>query len=320
MDAFRAALGELEIPGKIIATDASEASSALQLGDVGLVAPRVNDESYLPWLLDVCRDHDVSLVIPLTDLDLILLADDRDRFALQGTTVMIGSGDIIRTCRNKALTASLLEESSLPVVRTVTEREFKKAPFYPCFAKPADGSAGVGAARIDNEDQLRHHISIYSQNLIMQEFLDGSEYTIDVYRKRDGQVVSVVPRQRLQVRSGEVEKGLAVKNDTLIDMAMSVSDVLDGLWGVFCIQCRMSDTTGPVVFEINPRFGGGAPLSIAAGANLPLYLIQEILSLEISARVGQFTDNLLMLRYDQAVFSRIDPGVKLAGMDKPIII
>jgi len=324
MEAFRAALAELNIPGKIIATDSSEASSALQLADVGLVAPRVSDDGYVSWLLDACRDNEVSLVVPLTDLDLIILADSCDRFVRQGTTVMVGSGDIIRACRNKALTASLLEASSLPFVKTVTKSEFEKEPFYPCFAKPADGSASFGAARIDDEDQLRRHISKFedrsSSDVIMQEYLDGAEYTIDVYRKRDGQVISVVPRQRLQVRSGEVEKALAVKNDILIDLGISVSDVLDGLWGVFCIQCRMSDAMRPMVFEINPRFGGGVPLSIKAGANLPLYLIQEILSLEILPKVGQFTDNLLMLRYDQAFFSTIAPGVKIEGMDKPIII
>ena len=96
-----------------------------------------------------------------------------------------------------------------------------------------------------------------------------------------------------------------------------LSGFLGGLWGVFCCQCRRGPDGVARFFEINPRFGGGAPLSVAAGANLPLYLIQEVLGMPITAKVGDFTDRLLMLRYDDAVFVQVTDPRKLPGYDTP---
>ena len=307
MDAFRAALATLGLSGKIVASDATSVCSSLHMADVGLESPLAKDPDYLPWLIDTCKSHDIGLIVPTTDLDLVLLAENRDLLLEQGTEVMVGSADIIRTCRNKALLWSFLKQSSLPVVKTVTIEEFKKSPFYPCFAKPAMGSGGIGALRIDNADQLQGYLNNHgdAENLVIQEFIGGAEYTIDVYRKRDGKLVSAVPRQRLAVRSGEVEKGLTVNSKFLTDLAGQVNSVLDGLWGVYCIQCRLSNSAEPLIIEINPRFGGGVPLSIAAGVNFPLYLIQETLSLELTPGAREFIDNMLMLRFDQAVFRQI---------------
>ena len=87
--------------------------------------------------------------------------------------------------------------------------------------------------------------------------------------------------------------------------------------GVFFCQCRWAKGKKPMFFEVNPRFGGGAPLSIAAGANLPLYLLQETLGLEITAKLGRFTENLAMLRYDDSVFVNVDDPRNLPGYDTP---
>ena len=153
--------------------------------------------------------------------------------------------------------------------------------------------------------------------MLVQEYVPGREYTIDVYRSREGEVKCVVPRQRLLVRSGEVEKGVTVQNEELIDSAVRLSSCLDGMWGVFCCQCRWENSQPPRFFEINPRFGGGAPLSIAAGANLPLYLLQEVLGQPITAKLGEFKDNLLMLRYDEAFFVDAEDPTDLPGYDTP---
>ncbi len=154
--------------------------------------------------------------------------------------------------------------------------------------------------------------------MIVQECLGGQEYTIDVYRSRDGKVRCVVPRQRLIVRSGEVESGLTVRDRQLIDTAAGLAGSLGDLWGVFCCQCRRAGEGGqPRFFEINPRFGGGVPLSVAAGANFPLYLLQEVLGLPITAQLGQFTDRLLMLRYDEALFMPAGDIETLPGFRSP---
>lgn len=310
-------MAELGLAGRIIASDSTWASPACRMADVGEVVPRVSDEAYLPALRELVARHRVGLVVPLTDLDLMLLARCRDSFAAKGVTVMVGSEKAVGICRNKGRTARLVESLGLATIRTRSVEEFRGEPFYPCFVKPISGSGGVGTALVGNEEELAEHLARHGANMICQEYVKGQEFTIDVYRSRDGQVRCVVPRQRLSVRSGEVEKGVTVRDQALIDGAARLVGALDGLWGVVCCQCRRDAQGCDRFFEINPRFGGGSPLAITAGANLPLYLLQEVLGEPITASLGSFTDRLLMLRYDEAVYLQVDDISKLPGHDTP---
>jgi len=312
MQCFARAMEALGVTGKLIASDITAASPAFQKADVGVLVPPARRVEYFPVLQDVIQKHRVGLIVPVTDLDLRSLARHRDECAAMGCTVMIGSEATITLCRDKAQTNALISKAGLATVKTITLGEFLQKPFYPCFIKPLYGSASVGTALIRSDKHLRAHINTYGELMIVQEYVPGQEYTVDVYRSRDGQVRSVVPRQRLLVRSGEVEKGITVKDAELIRTTAILAAKLPDIWGVFCCQCRRSGN-GPVHFlEVNPRFGGGAPLTIAAGANLPLYLLQEVLGLPITAEMSNFTDRLLMLRYDEAVF--VQPGENLNNL------
>jgi len=318
LEAFRRAMAELDVAGKIIATDVSPASAAYVKADIGLLSPSVDSAGYISSLREDVDKHGVGLLIPLTDLDLHLLAKHRDSFKAKGCTVMVGGQESIALCRDKAMTNVMLARAGLATISTRTLVDFLRSPSYPCFVKPVGGSAGVGACVISDEKELRSHVESFGEALLVQEYIPGQEFTIDVYRTREGQVRCVVPRQRLAVRSGEVEKGVTVFDQDLIDAACKLSSHLGDVWGVFCCQCRRSKNGDkPRFFEVNPRFGGGSMLAIAAGVNLPLYLLQEVLGLPISAELGRFTDHLLMLRYDEAVFVPSNDLTALPGYDTP---
>jgi len=319
LEAFRHAMAELDVSGTLVATDQTAASSAFHSADVGEIVPVVGRIEYIPTLLELAKKHAVGLLVPLTDLDLRSLARHRDAFAAAGCTVMIGSEKDVKKCRDKARCSDLFGEAGLATIKTCSLKEFRLRPFYPCFVKPVRGSGGVGTGLIRNENELRAHVATYGELLLVQEYVPGQEYTIDVYRDRGGTVRAVVPRQRLAVRSGEVSKGITVKDRVLIGAAEDLAGKLDSIWGVFCCQCRRPKGAPPRFFEINPRFGGGVPLSIAAGANMPIYLLQEVLGLPITAKVGQFTEDLLMLRYDDAVFVKARKPAELPGYDTPQI-
>jgi len=307
----------LELSGKLIATDITMASSAFHAADLGLLVPPAGRVEYVPSLLDIVEKHQVKLLVPLTDLDLLSLSRHRGQFEEIGSTVMVASEQVVKRCRDKKQTNAMLGEAGLATIKTLSLDEFEALPFYPCFVKPVHGSAGVGGAVISNEKEFLAHIATFGEMLIVQEYVPGREFTIDVYRTRSGQVPCVVPRQRLQVRCGEVEKALTVNDEMLIQSTVRLSQFLGDLWGVFCCQCRR-DKDGLVrFFEINPRFGGGVPLSIAAGANLPLYLLEELLGRPVSARQRQFTDHLLMLRYDEAIFTSATEPDDLPGYETP---
>lgn len=319
LDTFRKAMAELGVAGKLFTTDMTSASPAIYKADVGLTVPPVGRLEYIPALLDIVKAHKIDLLVPLTDVDLRSLARQRARFADLGCTVMIGSEEAITLCRDKARINQVLEQAGLATINTYTVAEFRARPFYPCFIKPIRGSASIGTAIIRNDKELHAHLSTYGELMLIQEYVPGQEFTVDVYRSRDGQVRCIVPRQRLQVRSGEVEKGITVRDEELMQAGVKMANLLGDIWGVFCLQCRREEQPGspPRFFEVNPRFGGGAPLSIAAGANLPLYLLQEVLGLPITAQIGNFTDGLLMLRYDEAVFVKADDRRTLPGYSTP---
>lgn len=317
IEAFGRALNELALSGKLLATDSSSATAAFYMADKGFVVPPVGTRMYIPCLLDLCRVHRVKLVIPVTDLDLRSLSRQQEPFARIGTTVMIGSPASVLMCQDKARTARFLKRIGLGAIRTFTLAEFLQAPFYPCFIKPIHGSASVGTARLNDEGDLRSHLAIHGDLMLVQDYVSGAEYTLDIYRGRDGQVYSVVPRQRLAVRSGEVEKGLTVNDPELIEVGVHLGQHLEGIWGVVNAQCRRPAGGRAHVFEINPRFGGGAPLSIHAGADFPRCVIEETLGKKPSAKLGQFTPDLLMLRYDNAVFVKADNPSQLPGYDSP---
>ena len=315
--AFRRALDELGVEGKILATDITEASAALQTADVKIIVPRAGNVEYILALKKIVREHKVGLLVPLTDLDLRSLARRKGEFAELGCTVMVGSEPMIKICRDKKRFSNRLLRAGMPAIRTFSLEQFRADPFYPCFVKPFHGSGGTATAKIHNGRELRGHVHTFGERLFVQDYVPGREYTIDVYRTRDGEVKSIVPRQRLVVRSGEVDNGVTIRDNILIDATMKLVGLIDGLWGVFCCQCRRPDGSPPYFFEINPRFGGGATLSIAAGANLPLYLLQEILGRPVTGEVGQFTPNLLLLRYSDDIVCEIEDPSKLPGYRAP---
>lgn len=318
MEAFRHAMKELKIKGRILATDVTPAAPALQRADEQFLVPRAGNIEYIPALENIIEQNNVGLVVPLTDLDLRSLARRRERLAECGCTIMIGPEPTVKICRDKRLFSQHLQNAGMLSIRTFSMAQFRRSPFYPCFVKPLRGSGGLGTARINSERELRAHIHVFGDQLLVQDYVPGREYTIDVYRTRAGEIKCIVPRQRLVVRSGEVDQGVTVHDEELIAETRKLVALMEGLWGVFCCQCRRPEGKPPYFFEINPRFGGGAPLSIAAGADLPKYLLQEVLGLNIDAKAGEFTPNMLMLRYSSHVIQTIGDPSELPGFSAPL--
>ncbi len=319
LNAFRRAMEELGVTGKLFTTDITQASSAMQVSDRGFIVPQTKNIDYIPTIKDIVRENDIGLIVPLTDLDLRSLSRHRDEFAELGCTVMVGSEPSIKLCRDKKYFSEHLVKMGLPSIRTFTLPQFRNEPFYPCFVKPLRGSAGLGTAKINSGRELKAHVYTFGEQLLVQDYIPGQEFTVDVYRTREGEVKAVVPRQRLLVRCGEVDQGITIYDQDNIDITLKLVDIMDGLWGVFCCQARRPVGEEPHFFEINPRFGGGAPLSLAAGVNLPLYLLQEVLGLPITAEFGKFKHNLLMMRYSQEVTREIEDPSTLPGFKSPII-
>jgi len=303
LSSFRKSARQLKLTSKFIGTDTTPLSSALQLCDKGYLVKPVDHRGYLKELLDIVKNEKIKLLIPTVDLDLKLLANNKAKFEKLGCFVLISKPKVIDICQDKRETFSFLSEAGFdtPLTWSNSSALRKKDLRYPCFLKPWDGYASRGSAIVRN----RMELSFYAKtvpNCIVQEYINGNEYTCDVFVNFDGKVRCVVPRQRLEVRSGEVSKAQIVKDPKIMETAAQAVEALGAGPGVITVQLIKNGGRKINLIEINPRFGGGAPLSIKAGANFPKWILQELTGKKPRIKFDGFKNKLTMLRFDAEVW------------------
>ena len=261
---------------------------------------RVTDPQYIPQLLKLCKDNGIGMIVPTIDTELLVLAENRKLFEENGIAVSVSSLDFIKICRDKRNTGEFFEGHGIRVPRPID----KNNPTFPLFAKPYDGSLSTNLHYIRNAEELTEEI-LNDPKLLFMEYIDKEdykEYTVDMYYGRDNKVKCIVPRERIKIRAGEINKGMTEK-EPLTQYLLDRLETIDGCVGCICIQLFLNRETGDVVgIEINPRFGGGYPQTYAAGGNYPEYLIREYYLGEKIEYFDGWKDHQLMLRYDDAVY------------------
>lgn len=302
VEAFKIELAKRGLGGHIGATDLQpHLSAACQIADRAFEAPEVTDSSYIDFLLETCLAEGIRLVVPTIDTELLPLARSRERFAEAGIHLIISDESLVAFCRDKRKTSDLFTELGIDTPR-IYERS---AITFPCFAKPYDGSCSVGAALLPHPDALTQAM-LDDEKMMFMEYIDPThvEFTVDAYYDRMGQLKCAVPRQRIEVRGGEVSKG-ATRRHFVYEYLLPRLTRLEGARGCITVQVFANEATGRfAALEINPRFGGGYPLSYSAGANYPGWLIDEYLLGRDIAFFDGWENNLLMLRYDAKVLVR----------------
>ena len=262
--------------------------------------PQVTDESYTDVLLKLCVENEVGMVIPTIDTELQVLARIKEQFYLRGINVVVSDLDFISICRDKRNTGTFFNEHDVRVPAIID----KYHPTFPLFAKPYDGSLSTNLHFIKSVEELTPDV-LNDSKLLFMEYIDKNvykEYTVDMYYGRDNELKCIVPRERIEIRGGEINKGLTSKN-CIVGFLKERFGYIKGCVGCICMQLFYHPKTHDVIgIEINPRFGGGYPLSYAAGANYPAYLIQEYFLHEGLDYTEDWKNNMLMLRYDDAVF------------------
>jgi len=255
-------------------------------------------------MLEICRENEIGLVVPTIDTELSVYAAHRDAFATIGTTVAVSSPGVVAIGADKVRTHAWLVANGFPTVRQGTIDDVLAAPEswpYPFLVKPSGGSSSIGVAVVRDRKQL--DVATRAGGFVAQSIATGNEHTIDFLASREGKCLCAVPRRRFEVRAGEVSKGMTVRSPALEGLATRLCEVLPGAYGCLNVQVFLDDATGGMnVIEINPRFGGGYPLSWEAGARYPRWMLEELLGLPSTASATRWRDRLVMLRYDDAVF------------------
>lgn len=299
VQSFQKAAKRLNIKSNVVAGDCSETAPAIYFADRKAILPRINEDNYVDEIINVCKREGIRLVIPTIDTDLLLLSEERERIESEsGAVVLISSTEVISICRDKINTQKFLEENGFKIPKMYSEEELDSGELeFPLFIKPKSGSSSINTFKLNNIEELATYRSLIKEPIV-QDFMEGKEFTVDVFLDFDGNLITVVPRLRMATRSGEISKGKIVKDREIIEDIKRLVEVLKPI-GHITVQL-MKTNKGIEYIEINPRFGGGAPMSIQSGAdsceNLYRLLMGENLEYNENYR-----DNIMFFRFDNSI-------------------
>lgn len=297
---FQSELKALEPNGKVYTVDMNpQMAPACFISDGCFSVSRCTSEAYINELLQICKEDNIGVIIPTIDTELMILSENRQRFLNEGVDVVVSDPSFVRICRDKRFSSDLFGPLGIPVPETVD----KYHPVFPMFAKPYDGSLSTNIHIIRNQEELTKEL-LEDPKLLFMKYIDRKDYkefTIDMYYGKDGNVKGIVPRERIEVRAGEINKGITRKN-YIVGFLKERMGYLEGVRGCICLQLFYREKDNDIKgIEINPRFGGGFPLSYYAKANFADYVIKEYLMGESVEYSEGWLDNTLTLRYDDDV-------------------
>jgi carbamoyl-phosphate synthase large subunit len=300
---FRDYIIEKSMTGKIITADNKKNAPTTFFSDRHYIVPRVTDPNYLSELINICKKENINLLIPLIDTELGILSKNKKIFDDLGVKVLVSSNQLNDIAYDKIETYKFFYENNILTPKVYSDEELNRKEFhFPLLIKPRNGSSSIGVTKVNNLNELMFFKG-YIQNAMVQEFVKGEEYTIDVMVDMQGNIKTIVPRLRIETRAGEVSKGVTRKDPAIIQAVEDVVKKLPGAVGCITLQCFKKDDGEITFIEINPRFGGGVPLAIKAGANFPKWTIELIGESVFNEKDLSWQEGLTMLRYDEAVFT-----------------
>lgn len=298
VNAFRSAVAR-QGGGRVVVTDVNALSPAVYAGDRSYLVPLTSDPTYLDEVLAICAAERIGLLIPTIDDELPVFGAAVDRFAASGVRVVVSSVATTSLCNDKFETCRVLRARGVAAAESFLPSMVAADAALPLFIKPRYGRGGVGAVAARTARELEFFRD-YVAEPVIQEYLSGPEFTIDVLCDFAGRPLSIVPRERVVVRAGVIDRGRTVKDQALIDLARACTSALSFV-GPINIQCRVHQGR-PTVFEINPRFSGGIPLTIEAGADFPSMLLALHQGRAVPSAIGRFRDDVWMTNYEASVF------------------
>jgi carbamoyl-phosphate synthase large subunit len=298
IQALRAPQGE-PCP-KILAADMNPMSVGFQVADESYVVPRADSADFVPKVLEICRAQGVNYLFPIIDEELLVFAENSDLFRGHGVTVVSNSAETVRITKDKYAFFRRCQELGVLTPTTYLSNELDSvAASFPLLVKPANGRGSTNVFQIRDRSELEF-FARYVPNAIIQPFVEGTEYTIDVMTDLRGNLICALPKERIEVKAGMQVKGRTVKDPRLVEYARNICGLFD-LTPRANLQCIRRD--GEIfLIEINPKFPASLPLTVAAGLNIPFLLLQLYEGRSIGDPSEGFVFGLQMLRTWQEFF------------------
>ncbi len=252
--------------------------------------PRGDHPDYISAVLELCENRGIDIFIPIFMEELLSVSDNRKLFAGKGIMVPMSERRVIDVCRDKSKTNDFFRKHEIPHIPFITAEE--AAERFPVFVKPRTGRGTTDCFKAENEKELKFYLDKLKDPVI-QEYVSGDEYSIDAFNDLEGRFIGAVPRERQEMKGGIAVKTQTVYDKELIEYTEKITTSL-GLVGASNIQCFRTPEK-VLFFEVNPRFGGSYILSIKAGLNAPLFLLDMFKG--NTPDYEGFQDSLYMVRY-----------------------
>lgn len=292
IDYFKAALGAY---GRVYAANSCQTYS-MSHADGGIITPQIYDDGYVEFLINYCRNNDISAIVSVFDIDLPILAKNKQTFAKHGITVVVSDENVINICNDKWRTYQFLISHGIATPKTFLTIESVKSAIasgalsYPVIMKPRWGMGSIGIYKVDNDDELsvlhsklqreifqtylKYESSEAKDNcIIFQEMIKGQEYGLDVFNDLYGNLVTIVAKKKIAMRAGETDIAEIVDPGIFSKTGVALSKGLHHICNLDA-DCFLDSDGRVYVLELNCRFGGQYPFSHLAGVNFPRQILQ----------------------------------------------
>ena len=289
--------------GKVIATDMSDLAPAVYEADKFYKVPRMTDAGYLDVIFDICKKESIDAVLTLIDPELSLLAENKQKFADLGVTVIGSSYDLCEMALDKMQMYEWLSSHAYNCAKSYSSKETfyedleRGAISFPVFVKPIRGSASIAISKVSDKETV-DLLFAHSEGLMIQEFLHGQEIGADVYIDMlSHEVVSIFTKKKIVMRAGETDKAVSFKDPKLFALIKK-----------FAFECGWSGQIDIDIFEIdgeyyisevNPRFGGGYPHAYECGCDHMILIKNNLEGITNPENIGSYEDGIYMMKYNE---------------------
>jgi carbamoyl-phosphate synthase large subunit len=297
-----------------VAVDLNPLSPALYHADHRVLVPPVTAPEYVPRLAELVQELGVSLVVPLTDLDMALLAERSDEL---GATVLLPELEVVERANDKYATHLFLEERGIGSPPAWLPEHLSGDLPFPVLVKPRRGFGSRNIFVANDRGELDFYLARTPVASFVEQVCRGEEFSIDVFSDLEGRCLNAIPRTMIESKGGESIKGMTIRDDELIALGAQVSETM-GVKGPATIQCFRMAPGRHEITDVNLRFGGGFPLPLAAGGGYPTLALALARGERPEPRVGEFREGVVMTRFFSNVSLTEEPGGSPEPLDEAV--
>jgi carbamoyl-phosphate synthase large subunit len=276
-----------------IAVDVNPLAPALYHADHHVIVPPYGSEDYVPRLAELVQAHEIGLVVPLTDLDMNVLAERRQEL---GATVLLPALEVVERANDKYATHLFLEQRGIGSPESWLPEELPDDPPFPLLVKPRWGFGSRNIFVASDRVELDFHLARTPVASFVERVCQGEEFSIDVFCDLQGRCLNAIPRTMIESKGGESIKGMTIRDEELIELGRQVAEAM-AVQGPATIQCFRTATGRHEVTDLNLRFGGAFPLPQAAGGAYPALALALARGEQPEPSVGSFREGVMMTRF-----------------------